>query len=100
MGPLAELMHRSGKTRAALSHLQLPVKWFNFALNETHCTGKHGNRLGRKCSPGMNSIMGLVDVVPPAKDRWGSQFGVKGQRGISHPHRCQHKHNIPAFMKN
>lgn len=56
---------------------------------------KHGSRWRWTSSPGMKSMTGSATVVPPARDRWDSQSEVKGQRGWSHPHRCQHKHSTP-----
>lgn len=59
-----------------------------------------GSRLWRTASPGMKSMVGSGAVVPPARDRWDSQSGIKGQMVWPHPHRCQHILNSPQFTRN
>lgn len=54
----------------------------------------------RTASPGMKSMVGSGAAVPPARDRWDSQSGVKGQMVWPHPRRCQHILNSPQFTRN
>lgn len=61
---------------------------------------KHGSRLWQTSSPGMKSMMGSTAVAPPARDRWDSQRGVKGQVVWSHPRRCQHIVNTLQVKRN